>query len=426
MGNLKTKAQSILTEKNNKIIPENIKEGVKIYNVTGTFAGTGKLNIYTQTTEPTKKDGLWLKTNTISSPTIIDDEHIYASEEWNTDKTSNLQSIPNQYYNNFKGGVISIGTDIYLIGICSALDTYAIYKYNSLNDTYTNICTLPMSIALGSAVGTDIFLFQGKKVYKYNTLTDTLTTLDDAPYEHLDGNRGQCISIGTNIYLLGGFIASSAPQYYLMYKYDTINRTFTSLPQGPVFYDGVAAVAVENDLYLFGGQGYNGNGANRAYKYNVITGNYTRLTDIPYSFVSGSAILVDSDILLIGGSQSGTNKYTYKYNILTNTYTRLSDTIYSFASNKSTTMVNQDIYLFYYTNVQVMTAKPKTYTNNSIVIANNKTNKYSTQLIDTNVTNGLKYHFDNFWYATTDDNETTFDTTIEKYYGNGTSWIQIV
>ena len=73
-----------------------------------------------------------------------------------------------------------------------------------------------------------------------------------------------------------------------------------------------------------------------------------------------------------------------------------------------------------------MIIKPKTYANNSVVIANNKTNNYKTELISTNVTNGLKYHFDNFWYATTDNNETTFDTTIEKYYGNGTSWIQIV
>lgn len=31
MGSLKTKAQSILTEKNTKIIPENIKSGVTVF-----------------------------------------------------------------------------------------------------------------------------------------------------------------------------------------------------------------------------------------------------------------------------------------------------------------------------------------------------------------------------------------------------------
>lgn len=37
MGTLKNKAQSILTEKNNKIIPNNIKKGVQIFDVTGTL-----------------------------------------------------------------------------------------------------------------------------------------------------------------------------------------------------------------------------------------------------------------------------------------------------------------------------------------------------------------------------------------------------
>ena len=37
MSTLKVKAQSILDEKNNKIIPENIKAGIQIFNVTGTL-----------------------------------------------------------------------------------------------------------------------------------------------------------------------------------------------------------------------------------------------------------------------------------------------------------------------------------------------------------------------------------------------------
>lgn len=36
---LKNKAQNILTEKTNKIIPENIKKDISIFNVTGTYEG---------------------------------------------------------------------------------------------------------------------------------------------------------------------------------------------------------------------------------------------------------------------------------------------------------------------------------------------------------------------------------------------------
>lgn len=63
MGSLKTKAQSILTEKNTKIIPSNIKSGVTIFDVTGTYEGGGRLNIYVQTTAPSTYAGIWIKSN---------------------------------------------------------------------------------------------------------------------------------------------------------------------------------------------------------------------------------------------------------------------------------------------------------------------------------------------------------------------------
>lgn len=39
MGTLLNKANEILSEKTNKIIPENIKAGIEIYDVTGTYRG---------------------------------------------------------------------------------------------------------------------------------------------------------------------------------------------------------------------------------------------------------------------------------------------------------------------------------------------------------------------------------------------------
>ena len=47
MGTLLNKANEILTEKTNKIIPENIKEGVEIFDVTGTYEGDSKVIIPT-------------------------------------------------------------------------------------------------------------------------------------------------------------------------------------------------------------------------------------------------------------------------------------------------------------------------------------------------------------------------------------------
>ena len=41
MSTLKEKAQQVLDEKENKIIPENIKNGVEIFDVVGTYTGSG-------------------------------------------------------------------------------------------------------------------------------------------------------------------------------------------------------------------------------------------------------------------------------------------------------------------------------------------------------------------------------------------------
>lgn len=41
MSTIKDKAMNILNEKNNKIIPENIKSGVQVFDVTGTYKGSG-------------------------------------------------------------------------------------------------------------------------------------------------------------------------------------------------------------------------------------------------------------------------------------------------------------------------------------------------------------------------------------------------
>ena len=69
---LEDNLRDILSEKTTKIIPENIKDGVEIFDVTGTYKPTP--NIYTQTTEPTGKDGIWVKSN-------VEIENIYCDDD---------------------------------------------------------------------------------------------------------------------------------------------------------------------------------------------------------------------------------------------------------------------------------------------------------------------------------------------------------
>lgn len=108
-----------------------------------------------QETEPTIKDGIWLKGN-YQVDNIIADKNIFAGEEWNITKMSSLKATP---YSFSYGSAVSIGTDAYLFGGEGGKTTA--YKYDTLTDTYTKLADIPYSFHQGSAVfnGVEIYLF---------------------------------------------------------------------------------------------------------------------------------------------------------------------------------------------------------------------------------------------------------------------------
>ena len=55
MATLKSKAEAILAEKTNKIVPENIKQGVTIFDVEGTLSGSGDVKLF-ETVEQMQQD----------------------------------------------------------------------------------------------------------------------------------------------------------------------------------------------------------------------------------------------------------------------------------------------------------------------------------------------------------------------------------
>ena len=211
--------------------------------------GEVKPNVFMQETEPTTKNGIWLKGN-YQVDNIIADENVFAGEEWNTTKMASLKAIP---YGFSGGSAVAIGTDVYLLG--GQGNYTAAYKYDTLTDTYTQLTNIPYDFSYGSAVaiGTNIYLFGSSNsshkqtAYKYDTLTDTYTQLTNIPYKFL---RGSAVAIGTNVYLLGGSESSAKA-----YKYDTLTDTYTQLTDIPYsFYYG-SAVFTGTDIYLFGGEG---------------------------------------------------------------------------------------------------------------------------------------------------------------------------
>lgn len=469
----------ILTEKETKILPENIKKDVQIFGVTGTleqgsgteinnqdktitengaytadegYTGLGtvtvnisqedlqeqlnaqdlviqqlqeelagkasggevKPNVFMQETEPTTKDGIWLKGN-YQVDNIIATKDVFAGEEWNTAKMSSLKAIP---YSINNSGAVSIGTTVYLFGATYVGYNTNAYKYDTLTDTYTKLTNIPSGYRSGgiALIGSDIYLLGGSenptKNYKYNTLTDTYTQLTNIPYNFYDCATA---SIGTNIYLFSGEESKTST-----YKYDTLTDTYTKLTNIPSSCPNCAVSAIGTDVYLFGGSDYSSRV--KAFKYNTITDTYTRLADIPYEFYGGSVISVGGDdIYLFGGA--GGSQMAYKYNVSTNSYTQLQNIPYA-SVDSSVVFDGLSIYLFGgssdSTKVRVMTLTPNDYGNNNIVISQDAKNN------ETNIANygiqNAKFYYDRVYYQ--DENGELLNT-ISTYNGNGTAWVKI-
>lgn len=201
------KVQEIKTEKDSKIIPGNIKKDVTVLGVTGTLEPSADINIFTQTTEPAAKEGIWLDTNNTFDNIEFADE-VTAGEEWDLDKITSYPSIPYSF-SGYNCGIASVGTNIYLFGFgTNEPKCYYAYKYNTLTKTFTQISNIPTAFYQGSAtsIGTDIYLCSGngvasKYIYKYDTLTDTYTKLANASYMSYSckvTSVGNCIYIYNN------------------------------------------------------------------------------------------------------------------------------------------------------------------------------------------------------------------------------------
>ena len=170
-------------------------------NVLGQTRSSTGLNIFTQPLEPSKKDGIWIKTD---EKINYNEVQIVNNIEPLISSYTKLANIP-WYFK--KGSAVAIGTDIYLLGVNEGDGRYIYnYKYDTVTNKYTKLKDIPYELYDGSAVSieTDIYLLGGsnstKYNYKYDTLTNSYTKLEEIPYEFYNGSA---VSIETDIYLLG-------------------------------------------------------------------------------------------------------------------------------------------------------------------------------------------------------------------------------
>lgn len=368
-----------------------------------------KPNVFVQTTEPSKKKGIWFQKSGDVEHYMIDDS-AYTAGTW-SDSTE-VSGIP---YYAYTAGFTAVGTDIYMFGSSTNSEQKYAYKYDTLTNTYTRLSDIPIKFNMSSvaAVGTDIYLFGGNNspynyTYKYDTLTDAYTKVANGP-----GSLGAtaAVAIGTNIFLTGGQFYSN------VYKYDTLANTYTRV--GSVSFStgksGVAAVGT--DLYIFGGTD-SGN-YSKVGKYDTTLNVFTALSDAPESFNMAAAVAVGPDIYIKPNSRSN----FYKYNISSDTYTAIPGS--SYITYPAEVAIGTNVYTLGESVNKCYHINSKTYElDNLVIISQGKhyAAGCSTELYDTDFDSNAQpiYWFVDAWHYTTADG---LDTTSPTYYGDGTQWI---
>ena len=405
-------------------------------NVSGNTSVQNNLNVFVQEDEPSRKTGVWLKTNKTYDSIYY---YPYSAADLQTEVLN--KAIPFNFLYGFGG---KVGDDIYLFAAKTA------YKYTPSTDTYTQLANIPVNFqyAGGCVVGTDIYLLCGagsgsvssaSYLYKYDTLTNAYTKLANRP---VPSTGGKLTAVGNALYAWGCDWNTSYAG--VGHKYDITTNTWTEIAKPPRLQCYGSLTTYGMDIYMLGSAfGISGTGTPaeqaKVYRYNTVDNTYTEITSVPLDCFTSSymnSILVGDNIYMFSVNNSDYSiSCNYKYNIPTDTYTKLNNfdftlkrswslcynsnenTIYAFGGDDTPTVARKITLPIDISSIDA----------NSIVLDKdvNQSGDMSFKLLNNfhiiNDEEYLKLYIKDALYYIGDN---VFDNTIPTYYGNGTEWVK--
>lgn len=360
---IKYKGKTIETLTGGKFIDlhtkgKKMEEDIRV-EVAETGGGVGEFNIAYGDTAPTDTTKLWVKT---AEPTAV---QVSPNVVGSGSLEKNIAA-----FNSALGGVAAaaVGKKIYAFG---GKDTYgngnsdeegyskSIYMLDTETNTLTILSTsLPAAFGdmAAAAVGTKIFLFGGRqyasrysssylsKIYEYDTENNTITVVGELPHS---ASNIAAVAIGNRIYLFGGVYYTTAGSNHLnsSYVFNTENYTLSTNTTMPRNNSSMAAAAVGTKIYLFGGEKATDSStvcSNEIYMFNTETGVYKKLEETMMTYAA-TAAAVGTNIYVFGGW------YTNRIRVFdteTNTCKYLSTTLPAQCNNVASVAVGNNIYLF--------------------------------------------------------------------------------
>lgn len=365
--------------------------------------GGGKLNIFTQTSQPSKENGLWIKSNDVKK-VFVGNKEVSSGE---LEATGTVLSEA-----RFGMGVASVGNIAYLFGgrvnHIQSLTTTAKEKLKVIQkyDTTTKILTTssatltqPAVFVPAVAVGTICYIFGGgtyytevgggttSTVYAFDTTTEVITSAGSIP--RMLSAHSAC-AVGTKIYIFGGVYSEDDGEggttevlSNKIYIYDTNSKSSTTASVTlPTAVYGASCAAIGNKCYVIGG-GISASTLARLSKTVQIydtSSNTIETVDIGYYVKNSGVGVAGTNIYLFGGSQSTSSTTSSISNAI-----KIFDVTSGTLSTASFTMTNS------------LTCVGSTYNSNGIYLFGGTTSlttsgspntQISQMLIDTGLEDG--------------------------------------
>ena len=194
------------------------------------------------------------------------------------------------------------------------------------------------------------------RLYKYDISTNKTTNI-----QYLGGYKYGCGTIvGNKMYIFGGTKDNNET---MIIDLDTLEYTDNSI--GGVFsYGGQCCASIGTDIYVFGGyyySNYNDYYCKKITKIDTLTNTTTILsTEISDYLYASCCASIGNCIYIFGSAESSYSKNIYKFNSLDGSFTRLSVSLPSGVSHYSCVTYGKLIYIFAGRNIIIFDSETET------------------------------------------------------------------
>ena len=234
--------------------------------ITGT-ADITTLNLFSQTTQPTTFNGLWINTSATVNKLAQVDSFL---SEWNTTYASPLP-----------------------IGLCD----FGCAEYNG------------KIYCIGGSDNSTVV----NTVYIYDVSSNLWSIGQNMPI----AKACEAVAYNGKIYCIGGYINGLVANKTI-YIYDIANNSWSAGTEMPVAKRSFGCAVQDGKIYCIGG--YNGSPLNTNYIYNISGNTWTTGTAMIGSKYGLSCIVHNGKIYCIGGWTSAATNTNYIYDISSNTW----------------------------------------------------------------------------------------------------------